>query len=122
MPDKGFYSLFKDNQEKRLLCARIFSLLKKLLAGEEANAPLFGLVDSFLEFLQINEFSDEEIRNAETVLILRVLHLLGYIPKNEVSRNFAQNMEWNMEIVTAMAPYRKDAVKMINESLRATGL
>jgi recombinational DNA repair protein (RecF pathway) len=122
MPDKGFYFIFKEQPEKQKLCTRIFSLIKKLLAGEESNPELFTLVDNFLIFLEETELGGEELKNIEAVVMLRILYMLGYIPQNELSQEFTNNFDWKKEILERMGPQRKEAVRMINESLRATGL
>jgi len=120
VPDKRFVSEFGIGTEKFELCARIFSLIKKLMPGEEANPKLFSLIDEFLNFIQTD--SNLDLKSAEAVLILRMLHILGYIPEHELATEFARGTEWNAEIVAAMVLKRKEAVKVINESLRATGL
>lgn len=132
VPDKRFCAVFAENSEKIRLCARTFSLIKKLLAGEEANERLFSVVSDFLDFLETMETDgvgkdgkdgkDENVKNVEAVLLLRILHLLGYLPENKLTREFARGAVWNEEIVRAMSPYRKEAVKIINESLRASDL
>ncbi|MEK7390557.1 MAG: recombination protein O N-terminal domain-containing protein [Patescibacteria group bacterium] len=120
VPDKRFYSVFKENPEKQRLCARTFSLIKKLLAGEEANPELFAVVNEFLDFIEKEE--QNTLKDVEAILVLRILHYLGYIPGNDLTRQFAHSTGWNSEIISAMAPRRKEAVKIINESLRETGL
>lgn len=121
IPDKQLYIIFKNSPEKLKVCANVFSLLKKLLAGEEANPELFSLVDSFLIFLQ-TDLSDEEIKNAETIFLIRMLSILGYMPDNDIVREFAFGDDWNTEIIMKITSLRKEAVKIINESLRATDL
>lgn len=146
MPDKRYAAIFRTHQEKYLLCVRTFSLLKKLLAGEEANPELFDLINNFLEFLEQtkeyeilpdgqpdefdeffgekgkNELALEGLKNLEAILLLRILNLLGYVPVNELTVQFAQGSEWNSEIAAAMGSRRKEAIAIINESLRASHL
>ncbi len=122
VPDKRFYSVFGEDTERMMLCTRTFSLIKKLLAGEEAHPELFDVVNDFLDFIQNPEPASVDLKDAEAVLVLRILHSLGYIPENDLAKQFARGTEWNPEIISAMAPYRKEAIKIINESLRATGL
>lgn len=126
VPEKRFAGIFASDPEKLQLCTRVFSLLKKLLAGEEANEPLFTILAEFLNFLEENFNNDVsktiDLKNAETILLLRVLHLLGYVPENELTKRFAIGQEWSAEILSAMNPQRKEAVAIINESLKETGL
>ncbi len=122
VPDKRFYTIFKDDPEKLKLCIRVFALIKKLLAGEEANEPLFTIIQDFLDFLEKNFTPDLNLKDAEPILVLRILHLLGYIPENELTTQFARSSEWNAELIKKMAPMRKEAVAIINESLKASDL
>lgn len=120
VPDKRFYSVFKENPEKQRLCARTFSLIKKLLPGEEPNPELFAAVDEFLDFIEKEE--QNTLKDVEAILVLRILHILGYILENDLTRKFARSTGWNSEIVSAMTSQRKEAIQIINESLRETGL
>lgn len=123
VPDKGFYSLWRESPEKQKLCTRTFSLLKKLLAGEDPNPELFTTVDTFLTFLEGNDFSHaDDIKNIEAIIVLRILYLLGYVPENEALKQFFETKEWDVEIINAMSDHRKEAIKVINESLKETGL
>ncbi len=129
VPEKRYASVFKEDQEKLQLCARVFALIRTLVAGEEANPELFDLVHGFLEFIEKDfngnvsgDSAAADIKNAEAVLILRVLHMLGYIPDSELAQQFAYGNEWSADIVKAMATHKKEAILVINESLRASGL
>jgi DNA repair protein RecO len=127
VPETRFVTFFKNEPEKLALVARIFSLLKKLLPGEDADPQLFVLVDSFLEFLNTTAFGpgsagDIEMKDAEAVLVLRMLHRLGYIPDTDLARQFAHSSDWTVAAIAAMKSRRKEAVGVINESLKATDL
>lgn len=127
VPETRFVTFFDDEPEKLALVVRIFSLLKKLLPGEEADPRLFDLIDSFFEFLKTvscgqDGAGDVEIKDAEAVLVLRILHRLGYIPDIDLARQFAHDTDWTVELVAAMSSRRKEAVSVINESLKATDL
>jgi len=123
VPDKGFYSLWRKSPEKQKLCVRTFSLLKKLLAGEDSNVELFTVIDDFLKFLENYDLpSADEVKNTEAIIVLRILYLLGYVPENKPLKQFFETKEWNSEIIQAMSPHRKEAIKVINESLKETGL
>lgn len=126
-PDKRFFSVFEGQPEKLALCTRVFLVLKKLLAGEESNPELFSLVNTFLDFL-MSDMTDlvgesiGDLKDIEAILMLRILHTLGYIPDSPLAVQFARGTEWNSEIISAMTPHRKEAVRVINESLKATDL
>ncbi len=124
VPEKSFYSLFRDNPEKQILTAQTFFLIKKLLAGEEPNIELFQMVNESLDFLEndINTTVPDHIKNFEAILLLRILHILGYIPETENLKKFYISTEWGMGMIESFTPFRKTAVGVVNESLRETGL
>lgn len=124
IPDKSYFVTFRNNPEKQKLCAQTLYLIKKLLAGEEPNQELFQVVNEGLDFLDTGISTDipDQIRNFEAILILRILHILGYIPETETLKPFYMSTDWDAELVTSFTPARKDAVKIINESLQASGL
>lgn len=121
VPEKRYISLFEDSPEKVKLCIQVFLLIKKLVAGEESNHTLFFTISSFLDFLE-NSSEQVDIKNIESIALLRILHILGYIPENELTIKFARHNDWSIDIVDSMTHWRKEAVKIINESLSATGL
>lgn len=125
VPEKSFYTIFKNEPEKQKLAAQVLTLVKKLVAGEEPNVELFEMVNEFLEFLASANFSPattEDLKNAETVLLIRLLNMLGYMPDTENLKKFTVSTVWSREVVSSVLPVRREAIKIINDSLRATGL
>ena len=71
------------NSETLKVFVNISHLLKRLLAGEDANQALF--IDLLNGFSVLEKYENEEdLRNIETVIVLRILHNLGYIGNDEV--------------------------------------
>ncbi len=124
VPDKSFYAAFRNSEQKQIIAARVFFLIKKLLAGEESNGELFDVINSGLNFLElgIEEKEIEQIKNFEAIIILRILHILGYVPETEKLKPFYGNTQWNTDIVTSFTSLRREAIKIINESIKETGL
>lgn len=122
VPDKQFYHQFKSEPEKLRVCVQTFSLVKKILAGEEANQDLFDLLDGFLIFLSENDLSSEQLKNLEAVMIVRLLRLTGYLPDDPLVRELINDTDWRPETIANVSENRKGIIKIINESLRATGL
>ena len=71
------YNIYEE-KDKRATTARIFSLLQRLINGEERNGKLFNDVRKALSLLNKTESETETL---ETVLVFRTLH------------NFWQNIE-----------------------------
>ena len=105
---------------------RIFSLLRRLLAGEEKNEKLFTLLHSGLRHLsQIDSFDSQSLRNFECLLVLRVLHNLGYCGDTEPLKQFVIggiSYEWSSALLDKISFYRPQALSTINSSLSETQL
>ncbi len=124
IPDKSFFAVFRGNEQKQIISARVFFLIKRLLAGEESNKELFDVVNTGLDFLErgIPEADAEQTRNFEAVIILRILHILGYVPERDDLKSFYGTTDWNTDMVQALGLKRREAIQVINESLKETGL
>jgi len=110
----------RHNSEKMRIFANVCRLLKRLLAGEDANQKLF---DDFLQGLQVleKEKNSSEFRDIEIILVLRILHDLGYIgqlPENEklISSTF------DTEVIMTASENRRKILNTINRALRETDL
>lgn len=68
----------RDNSQE--LIAGIALLLNRLLQGEEAHPELFKTINSLFIFLDTHkELSDEEMKTLESLVVIRILHRLGYV-------------------------------------------
>jgi recombinational DNA repair protein (RecF pathway) len=108
------------------LRARIFSLLKRLLHGEEANDSLYEILTAFEAYVAIHRVPEEDIELVERIMVLRVLHALGYVAhgskeSTELERFFGTN-EWSAKLVSEMKQSRIPAVRAINKGLKESQL
>lgn len=112
-------NLIKDSGKFEVLF-NVSNLLKRLLAGEDANKILFLDV---LEGLFILENSKEssELGNIEVVLVLRILDNLGYIGGNK-SLEYLVKSPFEKELVFEISKNRKNVLSEINRALRETQL
>jgi DNA repair protein RecO (recombination protein O) len=108
--------------EKIIVCGNIFRLLKRLLSGEEKNKTLFSVIFSALSFLKNMQLTSEELRNAECVIVLSILHELGYVGKEIQFDKFINNMLWSKEILGEMSALRPKFLATINQSLKESQL
>jgi DNA repair protein RecO len=108
------------NKETFQVFYNIASLLKRLLAGVEPNETLFADLISGLSVLEKIEKKDD-LRNVEAVLVLRILHNLGYIGGNETLQNVIKSPFEN-DIVFAVAKNRAKILSEINKALKETHL
>lgn len=118
-PTDNFY--FSLPLEKREVSVRIFSLLRRLIQGQEPNKDLFDTVLAGMEFLRDTELDQKEILDFERVLVFRILDNLGYIERNlDVELLFSG--EWNQAVLRKAADRRRAVVFSINRSLAESHL
>lgn len=116
-----FYDLKGDSGVQKLV-AQVFSLVRRLVQGEEKNEYLFNTLISFMNFLDENEIEASEIRPLECIVILRILYSLGYSANSELFQKVFVNTNLSLEHINAMSGMHKDAVVEINQALTASHL
>jgi DNA repair protein RecO len=122
VPEKNFQTIFRGEEQKILLSAHVLSLIKKLVVGEEKNPELFDILNSAFEFLEKENLTSLELRNAECILMLRIIHNLGYLGNSKNLNAFISDQTWNRGIIALMDPYYRESIKTINESLQESQL
>jgi DNA repair protein RecO len=105
------------------LRVRMLSVLARLLQGEEKNAALFESVHAAYEFLDMPEAKDF-IDAAEPVIMLRILHHLGYVRLMPGLAPFLTDNLFTPELFKAMAlpGMKAKAIKEINTALQESHL
>ena len=120
-------SVSKTNQLDKLskpeilkVFVNISKLLKRLLVGEEPNRDLFiDLLDG-LSVLERAETAND-IRNIETVIVLRILGNLGYIGDNETLKTLLKS-PFEKELIFKVSESRTKILHQINQALKETHL
>lgn len=112
-------NLTKDSGKFEVLF-NVSNLLKRLLAGEDANKALFLDVLDGLVILE-NSKDVGELANIEVVLVLRILDNLGYIGGNK-SLEYLVKSPFEKELVFEISKNRKNVLNEINRALRETQL
>lgn len=112
--------------EQFLLLSRIFSLLLRLLHGEEKNDLLFESLKEgmyFLDKFEINNQNKTEVLSSlECILALRILSTLGYIGKLPDFDQFTSSPYFTPELMQTMSVLKLRAILEINKSLKETHL
>ena len=104
-------------QGKRL--GQVSRLLLRLVLGAEHTPELYKTVCGGVESLAHTE---QDADRAECVLVLRILAHLGYLPELPALAPFVEDDRFSPELAAQAAASRKLLIKLINESLQATGL
>lgn len=121
VPVENFYFAYGKDKAKMAACARISALVKKLVAGEGRNEPLFDEVLSVLSFLE-EPLDREELASVQLVSALRILRLLGYGSPDPSLEPFALGSGWDRSALAAFGPHAKEARAAIRRALSATHL
>jgi DNA repair protein RecO (recombination protein O) len=106
-------------RKKQSSVARMTLLLKKLFVGEEAHSELFEQVND--SFLALQNADKENIENVETMMVLKILHHLGYW-EEQIEHYPLHLSPITAESLQTVQENKKDLVKKINASLRQTHL
>jgi DNA repair protein RecO len=121
-PDLSYHTLLAGNKRKAEAFARVARLLKRLLAGEEKNKRLFNVVTSGLSFLATKDLDSKQIDGFETLMVLRILHNLGYVEERENFLPFLKDASWTNELLKEVDEIKSEAVRSINQSLKESHL
>jgi DNA repair protein RecO (recombination protein O) len=113
---------FLNDINKLIAIKNVFNLLLRLLHGEEKNEPLFHSIESFYNFLLKNKLSQDNVKNLETITVLRVLYNLGYFKKTFDLSDFVKDNELSIDILNSFDNKKKLAILDINNALNETHL
>ena len=70
--------------KNNLLVVRVCKILIRLLQGEEKHEELFNVIFEVIIFIYKNkELNQERLKTLESVIMFRILKLLGYIGKDD---------------------------------------
>lgn len=119
-PMNGYHMLFED-EKKIIFVARVFSLLRRLLHGEERNEELFRAVSEMMYFLENEKLSDEELLALEIAMNLKILHHLGYGTDREMYRVFVI-MPPSKSVLKEVIAVKAQALADINKALKESHL
>lgn len=101
---------------ERAAAGRVSQLLVRLIQGQEPSTALYA--DVVAGFAALRK---HDIVSVETVLVLRVLHHLGYLPHTEALAPFVE-ADYSLELSAEALKSKSLLIRTINESLQATGL
>ncbi|MFA6536694.1 MAG: DNA repair protein RecO [Candidatus Paceibacterota bacterium] len=120
--EQSLFTEFKGQKPVLAILARVFNLLRRLLHGEEKNEQLFDHLSETVKFFQSQSLDSSELTNLEYILVLRLLHSLGYLGSSPEVEEFVASPFWSGEVLVKMGSWKKQALSMINQSLQETQL
>lgn len=103
--------------------ARLALLLRRLLQGEESNVELFEIVRSTTDYLDTNhDLDDAQLKTLESIIVLRCLHALGYVGKDNILKDCLESAVLSVAILAELAPKRALMNQHINKALKESHL
>jgi DNA repair protein RecO len=114
------HELARGAHGSRTRSGKIARLLLRLIHGEERVPALYKTVVEGLRAMA-RAPSPADAEAVETVLVLRVLAHLGYLPHTQALSQFMEG-GYSVELSAEALKSRSLLVRAINESLTATGL
>jgi len=101
--------------------ARVLSLVRRLVRGEEKNEVVFQTLFSFHAILA-SVVDAEDINAAETLAVFRILHALGYIKADASTEALISQPSIDFALVKAARPLVLSLVAGINAGLAESHL
>jgi DNA repair protein RecO len=116
------FSKISENTAHYRVYVQTLALLKRFLHGEEKNETLFEIVRQAFLFLETHTISERLIQNFEHIVVLRILHTLGYVGQTTQFSRYINAQTWTEEMLHEFESYKLDATSEINRSLKASHL
>jgi DNA repair protein RecO len=108
------------NKETFEVFSNIANLLKRLLAGVEPNESLFIDLINGLSILEKIE-TKGDLSNIEVIIVLRILHNLGYIGGGEKLQSLVKS-PFEQDLIFEVSKSRTELLRQINKALKETHL
>ena len=118
--EKNIFETFRTEPEKMVVALNVLKLVKKLVFEDHGEPKLFEIVSNFLDFLILAPKQD--ILALECLVLLKILHCLGYMREDLETNLSLGAIEIDDLALALVAPKRREMVRLINESLKATNL
>jgi len=111
--------ILADRPHARQAAARVMSVVRQLIHGEEVNRELFHALGGF--FAVLPDCSPKEARISERLAMVRILASLGYVPTLSDIPHLS-DFSFEREVLLHLAPFEARMTKAINDALLASGL
>ena len=120
-PVESFSTLWCSGR-KRTILAQYTELIRRLIQGEQAEDSLFHEVLEGMHHLR-NIEGEEELRSAELLFVVRLLHRLGYWGETQGMEELFTAGVWNDQVANSIVRDRRtELLSNVNRALRETQL
>ena len=118
---KSLFSELKDKPEIFLSLVKNFSLLEKLVAGEERHPELFNDIEAIIDMVTNSKLEAKESDSIEIILAVRILFNLGYLSKKDIPYKSLEETPIR-ETLSIIAAHRKAIIRAINNGIQSSQL
>ena len=109
----------RGDHEAQAAVARVLSIVRQLVHGEEVNDALFEALWNFM--CSVEDVDAKLARALEHVAVLRIVAALGYV-SSDADDGYVGSGGYTEEILTRADNDRTQIVRTINTALAASGL
>ena len=117
---KNYFRSLRTQKQKLDVFAKILNLILQFVHGEEKNSQLFDILIDAFDFLTDAKLSRSEISTYEALLVLRILHELGYVSEKDEFKAVL-NLPW-VRALSVAAGNKKVIISSINYALKESHL
>ena len=118
--EKGSFFFDLPRPYTRVLAQFVFILIK-MMPGEHPHPEIFQTVRSGFEFLK--NLPEIEVKNFEILLVLRILHELGYVAQSSNTETFLNDLNtWSNEFLEKISEKKQALVEIINKAMKESQL
>jgi DNA repair protein RecO len=118
----NFFELLRGRDKTLAVFKRVISLTRRLVPEAEKNEVFFDILRNGMIFLCSNNLEGKDLDNFECIIVLKMLHCLGYLGTSPDFVLFADSPFFDNSLIFEMDKKREDAVMAINKSIRESHL
>ncbi len=119
IPERNFFNDAKDIEVKKIMTHIVDSLIR-LIAGEEKSPQIFSAVSNGFSFLTEG---GKDMSIIESIIIVRILHTLGYIESNETTSILLKDYSnFSPTILSHTSTHKLSIIKAINNGFQESQL
>lgn len=112
----------ESNGEALAAYARVLSLIRRLVRGEEKNEPVFMTLFCLHRLLVEEKRSEIDISAIETLAVFRILYALGYIKSDATTEALVVPLMMDIDLVATAKPLVPQLIFAINKGLTESHL
>lgn len=116
------YYLLREDNKKIYTLARIYSLLLRLLQGEERDYKLYEIIKNQVDYLKEHKISETDLKSFEALAVSGIMSRLGYLGDDDDISSFLNTGDLSEEKIKNFSKYSKKSIKMVNEALEESHL